>query len=101
MKRLMIATAALIAMGTFAHADTIVLPKECLEPISSEFSTGNGDSAFFQVEVMCRTGDRAWRIYTAEKFSAGGFLGMGRMSQPASIRIIIGEHSGKAQWKDN
>jgi len=100
MKRFVIALAAVPLMCSAAFADIVILPKECLEVVSSEFSTGNGDSAFFQLEVMCRTGEQSWSIYTAEKGSVAGLFGMGRISQPKEIRITIGKHSGAVEWRD-
>lgn len=46
---------AFIVVGTVASARTVYYPEQfCTEILSSEYSTGNGDSAVEQLETLCK-----------------------------------------------
>ena len=59
------------------------IPKEC-EIISSEFSTGGGDKAYYIMEVDCKIKDRVIKYIDVEA-SVGGLLGFGRVAMPRKI----------------
>ena len=87
MKLLTLATALIIA-ATALSAKTIQYPQaECAEILSSEYSSGNGDSAFHQFEILCKDNRGVYRVFAATWGSVAGFIGMGRISMESVITL--------------
>ena len=84
--RIFITAIFIISAGT-AQAKTITckMPVDCLEIISSEYSTGGGKSAIQLNEVTCKT-KAGYSTYMDEVISAGSVFGFGRISFPDVIK---------------
>lgn len=95
---LALATMGCVAFTTSVSAD-VVLPKECVKPLSSEYSTGGGKTAFHLIEVFCELEGDKWATYTAAKSSVGSWLGFGRHTSPVKLVFRKGKHSGKIIWE--
>ncbi|GEM_PF-5957142 len=66
-------------------AMTCYYPKTCKEIVSSEYSTGGGDSVIQYIELDCRTKEGEYVKYIDRMGSVGGFFGVGRFTQPDKI----------------
>jgi len=61
------------------------LPRDCVEVLDSEFSTGGGKSAVWYVEVRCRLANGRQRIYIDGDW---GFRLLGRFELPKYIDLV-------------
>lgn len=88
MKQLLLAT-ALVFAGTSAFAKTVYYPeKYCAEIVSSEYSTGGGDSAFELFEILCKSADGKYTSFITSWTSVAGFFGMGRVAHEEVINLV-------------
>ncbi len=84
MKKLTLISLLLFTAPSYASTAECYVPKEC-KIVSSEFSTGGGDKAFYITEVDCQQEDGMIVKYVDTEFSIGGLFGMGRISTPDKI----------------
>lgn len=74
---------------TSASAKDILYPREaCAEIVSSEYSTGGGDSAFEMFEILCKSDDGSYTTFVTSWTSVSGFLGLGRVAYESRINLI-------------
>jgi hypothetical protein len=86
--------AALIAtFATSAGAKTIYYPAAaCTEILSSEYSTGGGNTAWEMFEILCRDVDGKYTAFVTSWASVAGFLGFGRLAHEEVITLV--PHNG-------
>lgn len=83
------ATLALILMYSGVSAETVYYPKDkCTEILSVEVSTGNGDSAVNQVDVLCKDASGNYTAYVGSWTNVAGLFGLGRMSTPEVMTFV-------------
>ncbi len=75
----------LLLFSTAANAENICLYPQGCEIISSEFSTGGGEKAFYLMELDCKHEDGSITKYLDAEFSVGGFFGVGRLAMPRKV----------------
>jgi hypothetical protein len=89
MKQLLSLTVAMSLLATASFARTIYYPQEaCAEIMSSEYSTGGGDTAFELFEILCKSADGKYTAFITSWTSAAGFLGFGRAFHETQIDLI-------------
>lgn len=88
--KILIASAALIVLtATPLSAKTIYYPREhCAEIISSEYSTGGGDTSFEMFEILCKSKDGQYTAFVASWTSAAGFFKLGRVFHEDVIKLV-------------
>lgn len=78
-------------MGTVvaANGKTINYPRDaCAEIVSSEYSTGGGDTAFELFEILCKSKDGTYTSFITSWTSAAGMLGWGRAFHETEINLV-------------
>jgi hypothetical protein len=81
--------AIFVVSATTANAKDILYPQEaCAEIVSSEYSTGNGDTSWEQFEILCKSADGRYTSFITSWASAAGFLGFGRVAHETQINLI-------------
>ena len=89
MKKVFILSAAMSLLSTAAMAKTIYYPEAaCAEIVSSEYSTGGGDTAFELFEILCKSSDGKYTAFITSWTSAAGFLGFGRAFHEQQIDLV-------------
>lgn len=85
-----IVIAALFTMvATAANAKTVYYPETaCKEILSSEYSTGGGDSSWEMFEILCRDADGKYTTFVTSWGSVAGFFGMGRIAYEEVITLV-------------
>lgn len=85
-----ILTAALFAVvATSANAKTIYYPATaCVEILSSEYSTGGGNTSWEMFEILCRDADGKYTAFVTSWASVAGFLGFGRLAHEEVINLV-------------
>ena len=82
-------TLALILMYSGVSAETVYYPEaKCAEIVSFEFSSGSGDTAFNQVDVLCKDAAGKYTGYVYTWATAAGFFGMGRVMAPERFDFV-------------
>lgn len=72
-----------------ALAKTIYYPREaCAEIVSSEYSTGGGDTAFELFEILCKSKDGVYTSFITSWTSAAGYFGLGRVFHEEQINLV-------------
>lgn len=90
---------ALSLIPSFAMADIVTLPKsKCNEILSFEYSSGNGDTAFHQIDVLCKSADGKFYGFVVEKVSVAGMFGMGRLDLVDQVTFNMMDVAD-ASWK--
>lgn len=77
----------LLLIPSMSLADTMVVPKKCLDVIDTKVSTGGDKSTAYYISVTCKT-ETGNVIYTVTQLSLTGFLGVGRFALPDTIEVI-------------
>jgi hypothetical protein len=86
-KILISALFALVA--TTATAKTVYYPETaCKEILSSEYSTGGGDSSWEMYEILCRDADGKYTTFVTSWMSVAGLFGMGRIAYEETIDLV-------------
>lgn len=93
MKITLIATALLATAAPAAARDVFYPERYCAEIVSSEYSTGGGDSSFEMFEILCRDAQGNYRAFITSWASVAGFFGLGRVAHETQINLI--PHSGE------
>lgn len=89
MKQLLSLTVAMSLLATASFARTIYYPQEaCAEIMSSEYSTGGGDSSFELFEVLCKSAKGEYVALITSWGSAAGMLGWGRAFHETEIKLV-------------
>lgn len=80
MKKILLASAFVFAGAGLAVAETAYYPQvACAEIVSSEYSTGGGDSAYQMLEILCKDANGKYTTFVTNWMTAAGFLGIGRV----------------------
>lgn len=80
---------SLISFAAPAFAKTIYYPqKYCAEIVSAEYSTGSGDTAYSQYEILCKSTDGKYTTFQAEWATAAGMFGLGRVFSETRIDLV-------------
>lgn len=88
MNKLLIAT-VLFFTATAASAKTLYYPeKYCSEILSSEYSTGGGDTAIEMFEILCKDSEGNYRAFVTSWGSAAGYFGFGRVFHEQVITLL-------------
>ena len=88
MNKLIMSTVLAAVIAAPASAKTILYPKEyCAEILSSEYSTGGGDSSFNMFEILCKDASGNYRAFVTSWSTVSGFLGFGRISFDEVIEL--------------
>lgn len=67
-------------MATPALGKTVYYPREsCAEIVSSEYSTGNGNSSLELFEILCKSDTGIYTSFITSWSSAAGLIGWGRV----------------------
>lgn len=78
-----------MATAVAANAKTIYYPQQaCAEIISSEYSTGGGDTAVELFEILCKSEDGVYTSFITSWTSAAGFMGWGRVFHEERIDLV-------------
>lgn len=89
MKQLLLTAAILLASTTPILAKTVYYPREaCAEIVSSEYSTGGGDSSIEIFEILCKSADGKYTSFITSWGSAAGLLGWGRAFHEERIDLV-------------
>jgi hypothetical protein len=89
MKNVMYLTIAMSLLATAASARTVYYPQEaCAEIVSSEYSTGGGDSSFELFEVLCKSAKGEYVALITSWTSAAGMFGFGRAFHETEIKLV-------------
>ena len=76
-------------IATAANAKTVYYPEAaCKEILSSEYSTGGGDSSWEMYEILCRDADGRYTTFVTSWASIAGFFGMGRIAYEETINLV-------------
>jgi hypothetical protein len=76
-------------IATAANAITVYYPETaCKEILSSEYSTGGGDSSWEMYEILCRDADGRYTTFVTSWASIAGFFGMGRVAYEETINLV-------------
>ena len=76
-------------IATAANAKTVYYPETaCKEILSSEYSTGGGDSSWEMYEILCRDADGRYTTFVTSWASVAGFFGMGRVAYEETINLV-------------
>jgi hypothetical protein len=76
-------------IATAANAKTVYYPEAaCKEILSSEYSTGGGDSSWEMYEILCRDADGRYTTFVTSWASVAGFFGMGRIAYEETINLV-------------
>jgi len=76
-------------IATAANAKTVYYPETaCKEILSSEYSTGGGDSSWEMYEILCRDADGRYTTFVTSWASIAGFFGMGRVAYEETINLV-------------
>lgn len=87
MKKLLL---TLLLFPSLVFADTMIVPRKCLDVIDTKVSTGGDKSSAYYVNVTCKT-EQGAIVYTITKLSFTGLLGVGRFALPETIEVIRGD----------
>lgn len=88
MNKLILSTILAAAIAAPVSAKTVLYPKEyCAEILSSEYSTGGGDSSFNMFEILCKDASGKYRAFVTSWGTVSGFLGIGRISFDEVIEL--------------
>lgn len=88
MNKLILSTVLAAVIAAPASAKTVYYPKEyCTEILSSEYSTGGGDSSFNMFEILCKDAKGNYRAFVTSWGTVSGFLGLGRISFDEVIEL--------------
>lgn len=76
-------------IATTANAKTVYYPEAaCKEILSSEYSTGGGDTSWEMYEILCRDADGRYTTFVTSWASVAGFFGMGRIAYEETINLV-------------
>ncbi len=88
MNKLILSTLFAVIVAAPVSAKTILYPeKYCTEILSSEYSTGGGDSSFNMFEVLCKDASGNYRAFVTSWATASGWLGIGRLIYDEVIEL--------------
>lgn len=94
MNKLILSTVLAAIIAAPVSAKTVYYPKEyCAEIVSSEYSTGGGDSSFNMFEILCKDAAGNYRAFVTSWVTASGWLGLGRVVYDEVIELK--PHDGK------
>ena len=80
MNKLILSTLLAVIIAAPVSAKTVLYPeKHCAEILSSEYSTGGGDSSFNMFEILCKDASGNYRSFVTSWTTASGWLGLGRL----------------------
>lgn len=85
----LIAAAAFVSLAASpASAITVLYPEaHCAEILSSEYSSGGGDTAFNMFEILCKDSNGNYRAFVTSWTTASGWLGLGRVFYDEVIEL--------------
>lgn len=76
MNKLILSTLFSVILAAPVSAKTVLYPeKHCAEILSSEYSTGGGDSSFNMFEILCKDASGSYRTFVTSWATASGWLG--------------------------
>lgn len=86
----LLALAALISLfASPVLAKTVYYPAAaCTEILSSEYSTGGGNTTWELFEILCRDADGKYTTFVTSWASVAGFLGFGRVAHEEVINLV-------------
>lgn len=88
MNKLIVSTVLAAIIAAPASAKTVLYPeKYCSEILSSEYSTGGGDSSFNMFEILCKDAQGNYRAFVTSWTTASGWLGLGRVIYDEVIEL--------------
>jgi hypothetical protein len=88
MNKLILSTVLATIIAAPASAATVFYPeKYCAEILSSEYSTGGGDTAFNMFEILCKDAEGNYRTFVTSWATASGWLGLGRIIYDEVIEL--------------
>lgn len=88
MNKLILPTVLAAMFVAPASATTVLYPeKYCSEILSSEYSTGGGDSSFNMFEILCKDAQGNYRAFVTSWTTASGWLGLGRVFYDEVIEL--------------
>ena len=88
MNKLILSTVLSVMIAAPASAKTVLYPeKYCAEILSSEYSTGGGDSSFNVFEILCKDTQGNYRAFVTSWTTASGWLGLGRVFYDEVIEL--------------
>jgi hypothetical protein len=88
MNKLILSTVLAALIAAPVSAKTVFYPKEyCAEILSSEYSTGGGDSSFNMFEILCKDAQGNYRTFVTSWTTASGWLGFGRVFYDEVIEL--------------
>jgi hypothetical protein len=88
MNKLILSTVLAALVAAPVSAKTVYYPKEyCAEILSSEYSTGGGDSSFNMFEILCKDAQGKYRTLVTSWVTVSGFLGFGRVAFDEVIEL--------------
>lgn len=77
-----------VLAASVANAKVVLYPRAaCAEIVSSEYSTGGGDSAFELYEILCKSSEGNYTTFITSWSTAAGFLGFGRAFHETKISL--------------
>lgn len=88
MNKLILSTVLAAMIAAPVSAATVFYPeKYCAEIVSSEYSTGGGDSSFNMFEILCKDAQGNYRAFVTSWTTASGWLGLGRVFYDEVIEL--------------
>lgn len=88
MNKLILSTVLAAVIAAPASAKTLLYPeKHCAEILSSEYSTGGGDTSFNMFEILCKDAQGNYRAFVTSWTTASGWLGLGRVFYDEVIEL--------------
>jgi hypothetical protein len=88
MNKLILSTVLAAVIAAPASAKTILYPENhCAEILSSEYSTGGGDTSFSMFEILCKDAQGNYRAFVTSWTTASGWFGLGRVFYDEVIEL--------------
>jgi len=88
MNKLILSTVLAAVIAAPASAKPLLYPeKYCAEILSSEYSTGGGDTSLNMFEILCKDAQGNYRAFVTSWTTASGWLGLGRVFYDEVIEL--------------
>lgn len=88
MNKLILVSLLASVIAAPVSAKTVLYPeKYCAEILSSEYSSGGGDTAFNMFEILCKDSNGKYRTFVTSWTTASGWLGLGRVFYDEVIEL--------------